>query len=65
MSIKALSAHKSQFLNPKKSKDYIESITASARSFGLLSRCKYGQGFYAVEPILVTDIMTLTADWEK
>jgi len=62
--IEALSAHKSQFLNPKKSKDYIESITASARSFGLLSRCKYGQGFYAIEPILVTDIMTLTANWD-
>ena len=62
--IAALSAHKSQFLNPEKSKDYLESITATARSFGLLTRCKYGQGFYAVEPALVTDIMTLAVSWE-
>lgn len=57
--IEALSAHRSQFLNPEKSKDYIDSLTTTARSFGNLARCKYGQGFYAVEPILVGDIMTL------
>jgi len=57
--IEALEAHESQFMNPTKSKDYIESITSMARSFGLQSGCKYGQGFYAVEPILVDDIMTL------
>ena len=57
--IEALKAHESQFMNPAKSKDYIESIAATARSFGLQSRCKYGQGFYAVEPVLVNDIMTL------
>ena len=62
--MEALSAHRSQFLNPEKSKDYLESITATARSFGQLGRCKYGQGFYAVEPILVGDIMTLAADDE-
>ena len=57
--IKALSAHRSQFLNPEKSRDYIESLTSMARSFGQQARCMYGQGFYAVEPILVGDIMTL------
>lgn len=58
--IAALSAHRSQFLNPEKSeKDYLESITSMARSFGLQAGCKYGQGFYAVEPILVGDIMSL------
>ena len=57
--IEALSAHRSQFLNPEKSKDYIESLTAMARSFGLQARCKYGQGFCAVEPIVVGDIMNL------
>ena len=62
--IEALSAHRSQFLNPEKSKDYIESLAATARSFGLLGRCQYGQGFYAVEPILVGDIMTLAASDE-
>ena len=57
--IEALSAHRSQFLNPEKSKDYIDSLTTMARSFGNQARCKYGQGFYAVEPILVGDVMTL------
>jgi len=57
--IQALSAHESQFLNPEKSRDYIESLTAMARSFGIQARCKYGQGFYAVEPVLVSDIMVL------
>lgn len=57
--IEALSAHESQFLNPEKSRDYIENLTAMARSFGMQARCKYGQGFYAAEPILVKDIMTM------
>jgi len=57
--IEALSAHRSQFLNPEKSKDYIEHLTTMARSFGIQVRCKYGQGFYAVEPILVGNIMNL------
>jgi len=60
--IEALSAHQSQFLNPEKSRDYIEHLSAMARSFGMQARCKYGQGFYAVEPILVKDIMTLAED---
>jgi bacillithiol biosynthesis deacetylase BshB1 len=57
--IKALSAHKSQFLNPEKSRDYIDSLTTMARTFGAQARCKYGQGFVAVEPIIVGDIMSL------
>ncbi|MFH1688590.1 MAG: PIG-L family deacetylase [bacterium] len=57
--ITALQAHQSQFMNPDKSKDYIETISSMARSFGLGAGCKYGQGFYAVEPILVGNIMTL------
>lgn len=66
--IKALSAHESQFLNPEKSRDYIESLTAMARSFGQQARTKYGQGFVAVEPVLINDIMTLAeieSDTEK
>ncbi len=55
----ALKAHESQFLNPEKSRDYIESLTSMARSFGQMARCRYGQGYYAVEPILVEDMMTL------
>lgn len=57
--IEALCAHRSQFLNPEKSKDYIEHLTAMARSFGIQARCKYGQGFVAVEPVLVRNIMAL------
>ena len=60
--IEALSAHGSQFLNPEKSRDYIEHLTAMARSFGMQARSKYGQGFYAVEPVLVKDLMTLASD---
>ena len=60
--IAALSAHRSQFLNPEKSRDYIENLTAMARSFGVQARSKYGQGFYAVEPILVKDLMTLAEE---
>ncbi len=60
--IKALSAHESQFLNPDKEKDYIDTLTSMARSFGLQAGCKYGQGFYTVEPILVHDIMTLVKE---
>jgi len=60
--IEALCAHESQFLNPNKERDYIDSISSMARSFGLQAGCKYGQGFYAVEPILVPDIMTLVED---
>ena len=60
--IEALSAHKSQFLNKEKSKDYIEHLTAMVRSFGLQAHCKYAQGFYAVEPILVNDIMSLASE---
>lgn len=57
--IEALSAHRSQFLNPEKSRNYIENLQAMSRSFGLQARCQYGQGFYAVEPVLVNDIMRL------
>jgi bacillithiol biosynthesis deacetylase BshB1 len=60
--IRALSAHESQFLNPEKSRDYIEHLTAMARSFGLQARCRYAQGFYAVEPIQVTNMMTLVEE---
>jgi len=60
--LEALSAHRSQFLNPEKTKDYIEHLTAMARSFGMQARTKYGQGFYAIEPILIKDIMKLTDD---
>lgn len=58
----ALCAHESQFLNPAKEKDYIDHIASMARSFGLQAGCRYGQGFYAVEPIQVQDIMSLVEE---
>lgn len=58
--VKSLSAHRSQFLNPEKSKDYIEHLIQMARSFGQMSRCKYGQGFATIEPIAVSNILNLT-----
>lgn len=57
--IEALSAHESQFLNPEKSKDYLDHLTMMARSYGMQARCRYGQGFYSTEPIIIGDIMTL------
>lgn len=62
--IEALSAHQSQFLNPEKSKDYLESLTLMAKSYGMQARCLYGQAFCAVEPIVVGDIMTLAVSDE-
>lgn len=62
--LEALSAHGSQFLNPEKSKDYLDHLTMMARSYGMQARCKYGQGFYAVEPIIIGDIMTLAVSDE-
>ena len=57
--IEALSAHESQFLNPEKSKNYIEHLTAMARSFGMIARCQYGQGFCAIETVQIKDILML------
>lgn len=57
--IKALSAHKSQFLNPTKPRDYIEGLTTMALSFGSQGGCKYGQGFKAAEPILIKNLLNL------
>lgn len=62
--IAALSAHRSQFLNPDKGRDYIEQLTAMARGFGQQARCKYGQAFVAVEPILLGDMMRLVEQKE-
>ena len=55
----ALKAHESQFLNPEKERDYIESLTAMARSSGMMAGCRYGQGFVSAESIRVTNIMNL------
>jgi bacillithiol biosynthesis deacetylase BshB1 len=57
--MKALSAHKSQFLNPKKSRDYLWSLETMARTFGARIGVKYGQGFLSAEPLRIDDPMKL------
>jgi bacillithiol biosynthesis deacetylase BshB1 len=57
--MQALAAHQSQFLNPQKGKDYMESLSIMAKSAGALARVKYGQGFATAEPAVVRDITTL------
>jgi bacillithiol biosynthesis deacetylase BshB1 len=60
--IEALSAHRSQFLNPEKERDYIDTLSTMARSYGMFAGCQYGQGFRAAEPILVKNMMTLVEE---
>jgi bacillithiol biosynthesis deacetylase BshB1 len=57
--IMALRCHKSQFLNPEKSRDYIWSLETMARSFGMQANCRYGQGFSSVEPLKIIDLFDL------
>jgi bacillithiol biosynthesis deacetylase BshB1 len=56
----ALKAHRSQFLNPKKTRDYIWSLETMARSFGALIGVKYGQGFASSSPLPVSDFFAIT-----
>lgn len=53
--IKALSAHKTQFLNPEKNRDYLYFLESMARSFGGLIGVKYGQGYVIGEPLKIED----------
>jgi hypothetical protein len=55
----ALKAHKSQFLNPAKSRDYIWALDSMARSYGSLIGVKYGQGFRIGEPLEIRDLFSL------
>lgn len=57
--MQALSAHRSQFLNPKKSRDYLWSLETMARTNGARIGVKYGQGFLSAEPLRIDDPMTL------
>jgi bacillithiol biosynthesis deacetylase BshB1 len=53
--IKALSAHKSQFLNPDKDKDYLWSLESMARTYGNMIGAKYGLGYAIGEPLKIED----------
>lgn len=53
--IEALKAHRSQFLNPQKSLDYLWFLESMARTYGNYVRVKYGQGFVIGEPLKIND----------
>jgi bacillithiol biosynthesis deacetylase BshB1 len=55
----ALKAHKSQFMNPEKDRDYIWSLESMARGFGNRIGVKYGQGFVIGEPMRIENIFCL------
>jgi len=57
--MQALKAHKSQFLNPEKDRDYIWSLESMARSYGGIIGVKYGQGYVIGEPMKIDDIFCL------
>lgn len=57
--MKALKAHASQFQNPQKDNDYIFYLETTARTFGQMARCKYGQGYWTIEPLLIDDLLDL------
>ncbi len=58
--LEALKSHKSQFLNPKKTRDYIWSLETMSRSFGFLIGVKYAQGFVASSPLAIQDLFAIT-----
>jgi bacillithiol biosynthesis deacetylase BshB1 len=57
--LEALKCHRSQFLNPEKSRDYLWSLESMARAFGAQAGCRYGQGFWHTEPIRIIDLLDL------
>jgi bacillithiol biosynthesis deacetylase BshB1 len=57
--IQALSAHKSQFLNPEKDRNYLWGLESMARANGNLIGVKYRQSFGIGEPIMIENIFCL------
>ncbi len=53
--VKALSAHRTQFLNPEKNRDYIWFLESMARGYGGQIGVKYGQGYAIGEPLGIDD----------
>jgi bacillithiol biosynthesis deacetylase BshB1 len=53
--IKALSAHRTQFLNPDKGRDYLWFLESMARGYGSQVGVKYGQGYAIGEPLRIED----------
>lgn len=61
----ALKAHKSQFLNPGKDRDYIWSLESMARSYGGIIGVKYGQGYAIGEPMNIDDPFCLVGTCKR
>jgi bacillithiol biosynthesis deacetylase BshB1 len=57
--IDALKCHKSQFLNPHKSRNYLWHLESLARQFGFLAGVKYAQGFCADQTIVIENLFDL------
>jgi bacillithiol biosynthesis deacetylase BshB1 len=55
----ALKAHKSQFMNPEKNRDYLWFLESLARTFGNHIGAKYGQGFIIGEPMRIENLFCL------
>lgn len=58
--MEALKCHRSQFLNPEKTKDYLSILESMARYFGVMAGVRYGQGFKADQTLLIDDVFGLT-----
>jgi len=58
--VAALKAHRSQFLNPKKTRDYLWTLETMARSYGNLIGVKYGQGFVSSSPLHIDDLSAIS-----
>ncbi|MBI1807382.1 MAG: bacillithiol biosynthesis deacetylase BshB1 [Ignavibacteria bacterium] len=65
--VKAIMAHKSQFYDPKSKEpqtllsqqSFLDFVEIRAKSYGFKIGVKYGEPFYSVEPIGITDIFGL------
>lgn len=53
--IQALSAHRSQFLNPEKNRDYLWFLESMARGYGGHIGVRYGLGYAIGEPLKIED----------
>ncbi len=63
--IKALSAHRSQFLNPAKHNDYLWFLESMARGFGGQIGVKYGLGYAIGEPLNIGDPFCLVGSCNR
>lgn len=63
--LESLKAHRSQFMNPKKTRDYLWSLETMARSFGSTIGVKYGQGFCSSSVMQIGDLFAVTGPPRK